>query len=111
MICPPAPLPVRLEVSSCHFSFHFCNLLSEANTPTLPNIGIALLLSCGADSLFVQSWFLDMTTTKKFLLWFIFIFIFAWVVVRILQLNESSNKAKMRFDIGSTVIRMFVAKA
>jgi len=52
-----------------------------------------------------------MTTTKKFLLWFILIFIFAWVVVRILQLNESSNKAKMRFDIGSTVIRMFVAKA
>jgi hypothetical protein len=43
-----------------------------------------------------------MSATKKFLLWFIFILILAWLIARILNLEEIRNSEKLKFDIGTT---------
>lgn len=85
----------------CHCSFNVCNLLIKANLPTSASVQKALLVSCWVASLVIHSWFLDMKTAEKFLLWFILILLLAWSAGRIVKLKQASNTEMMKFDIGS----------
>ena len=83
------------------FPSHFCRLAPEENLPTFASVLKAHLVGLPGCWFNYHSWFLYMTTTKKFLLWFILILLLAWFAVRIAQLKQASNTEKMKFEIGS----------